>query len=169
MNLCRTCVVRMETEAGHNLSGKFAEYLPLMSLQMLSRGIFSNVLPVENLSAPDNYIRMWQHLPITPNAIFCLNELPRTNDKSNGYFRRFLIVPFKVQIPKSEVDRNWLRRLFLQSYPELWNWVLEVENWLITQSGFTESSLCQKQLEEYRYGSGVRKESKPDSTDGFKL
>ncbi|KAA5237120.1 DNA primase, partial [Bacteroides finegoldii] len=40
------------------------------------------------------------------------------------------------------------------------NWVLEGRERLITQSGFTESSLCQKQLEEYRYGSGVRKKIK---------
>lgn len=36
--------------------------------------------------------------------IFCLNELPKTNNRSNGYFRRFLIAPFKVQIPKSRID-----------------------------------------------------------------
>ena len=49
------------------------------------------------------------------------------------------------------------------------NWVLEGRKRLITQSGFTESSLCQKQLEEYRYGSGVRKKIELILPEGFKL
>ena len=49
------------------------------------------------------------------------------------------------------------------------NWVLEGRERLITQSGFTESSLCQKQLEEYRYGSGVRKKVNLILPEGFKL
>ena len=53
--------------------------------------------------------------------------------------------------------------------PGIMNWVLEGRERLITQSGFTESSLCQKQLEEYRYGSGVRKKVNLILPDGFKL
>ena len=101
--------------------------------------------------------------------LFCLNELPRTNDKSNGYFRRFLIVPFKVQIPKSEVDPKLAEKIISTELPGIMNWVLEGRKRLIAQSGFTESSLCQKQLEEYRYGSGVRKKVNLILPDGFKL
>ena len=93
--------------------------------------------------------------------LFCLNELPKTNDKSNGYFRRFLIVPFKVQILAENIVSTEL--------PGIMNWVLEGRERLITQSGFTESSLCQKQLEEYRYGSGVRKKVNLILPEGFKL
>ena len=101
--------------------------------------------------------------------LFCLNELPRTNDKSNGYFRRFQIVPFKVQIPKSEVDPKLAEKIVSTELPGIMNWVLEGRKRLITQSGFTESSLCQKQLEEYRYGSGVRKKIELILPEGFKL
>lgn len=101
--------------------------------------------------------------------LFCLNELPRTNDKSNGYFRRFQIVPFKVQIPKSEVDSKLAEKIVSTELPGIMNWVLEGRKRLITQSGFTESSLCQKQLEEYRYGSGVRKKIELILPEGFKL
>ena len=101
--------------------------------------------------------------------IFCLNEFPKTNDKSNGYFRRFLIVPFKVQIPKSKVDPKQAEKIISTELPGIMNWVLEGRKYLITQSGFTESLLCQKQLEEYRYGNGVRKKIELFLPDGFKL
>lgn len=90
--------------------------------------------------------------------------------KSNGYFRRFLIVPFKVQIPKSEVDPKLAEKIVSTELPGIMNWMLEGRKRLITQSGFTESSLCQKQLEEeYRYGSGVRKKVNLILPEGFKL
>lgn len=45
--------------------------------------------------------------------------------------------------------------------------MLEGRKRLIVQSGFTESSLCQKQLEEYRYGDGVRKKLNLILPNGF--
>ena len=68
--------------------------------------------------------------------------------------------PLKIQIPKSEVDPKLAEKIVSTELPGIMNWVLEGRERLITQSGFTESSLCQKQLEEYRYGSGVRKKIK---------
>lgn len=101
--------------------------------------------------------------------IFCLNELPRTNDKSNGYFRRFLIAPFDVQIPKQEVDPGLAEKIISTELPRIMNWVLGGRRRLITQSCFTESSLCRKQLEEYRYGNGIRKKIKLILPEGFNL
>lgn len=73
--------------------------------------------------------------------LFCLSELPKTNDKSNGYFRRFLIIPFKVQIPKSEVDPKLAEKIISTELPRIMNWVIEGKKRLIIQSDFTESSL----------------------------
>ncbi len=44
--------------------------------------------------------------------IFYLNEQLKTNDISNGFYRRFLIVPFNVQIPKSRINLN-LAQLYM--------------------------------------------------------
>lgn len=74
--------------------------------------------------------------------LFCLNELPRTDDKFNGYFRRFLIAPFNAQIPKSEVDPKLVGKIVSSELPRIMNWVLEGRKRLITQFGFTASSLC---------------------------
>ncbi len=84
--------------------------------------------------------------------IFCLNELPKTNDRSDGYFRRFLIVPFKVQIAKSKIDPKLTQKIISAELSGIMQWVLEGMRRLIKQQGFTESKLCQRELENYRNG-----------------
>lgn len=148
-----------------NLSGKL---LNTFAPNAFSGDIFKRIASGEPISTRQLYKDV-ATLTDYAKMLFCLNELPRTNDKSNGYFRRFLIVPFKVQIPKSEVDPKLAEKIVSTELPGIMNWVLEGRKRLITQSGFTESSLCQKQLEEYRYGSGVRKKVNLILPDGFKL
>ena len=91
--------------------------------------------------------------------IFCLNELPRTNDRSDGYFRRFLIVPFKVQIPKSKIDPKLAKTIISSDLPGIMNWVLDGMRRLTRQQGFAESKLCQKELEKYKAGKAKNRNS----------
>jgi putative DNA primase/helicase len=49
--------------------------------------------------------------------LFCLKELTRTNNKSNGYFRRFLIVP----IPRSEMDPKLAEKIVDTELPGITN------------------------------------------------
>lgn len=151
-----------------NLSGKLLNTCSDVAPNAFSGDIFKRIASGEPISTRQLYKDV---VTLTDYAkmIFCLNELPKTNDKSNGYFRRFLIVPFKVQIPKSEVDPKLAEKIISTELPGIMNWVLEGRKRLISQSGFTDSSLCQKQLEEYRYGSGVRKKVNLILPNGFKL
>lgn len=57
--------------------------------------------------------------------IFCLNELPKTNDISNDFYRRFLIALFNVQIPKSRINPNLAKDIISRELPGVMNWVLE--------------------------------------------
>ena len=41
-----------------------------------------------------------------PKSIVAVNELPTGSDFSDGFFRRFLIIPFKKQIPLEKVDKQ---------------------------------------------------------------
>lgn len=151
-----------------NLSGKLLNTCSDVAPNAFSGDIFKRIASGEPISTRQLYKDV-ATLTDYAKMLFCLNELPKTNDKSNGYFRRFLIVPFKVQIPKSEVDPKLAEQIVSTELPGIMNWVLEGRERLITQSGFTESSLCQKQLEEYRYGSGVRKKIRLILPEGFKL
>lgn len=84
--------------------------------------------------------------------IFCLNELPKTKDQSNGYFRRFLILPFNVQLPKAKVDSKLAKRIAVSELPGIMEWVLAGRKRLIQQQGVTESLLCKRELDKYRHG-----------------
>lgn len=82
--------------------------------------------------------------------MFCLNELPKTNDTSNGFYRRFLIAPFNVQIPKSKINSNLLKDIISHELPGIMNWVLEGRERLRMNGKFTDSPVMNKTLEEYR-------------------
>jgi putative DNA primase/helicase len=43
--------------------------------------------------------------------IFNANELPRDEEQTNAFFRRFIIVPFDVTIPAEEQDRKLHRKI----------------------------------------------------------
>ena len=131
----------------------------------------SDVAP--NAFAGDLFKRFARHEPvcmktlykdvITTNdyakMIFCLNELPKTNDISNGFYRRFLIAPFNVQIPKSKIDPELSRKIISQELPGIMNWVLEGRKRLVANKKFTESPVMNRALEEYRSRSSKKKRS----------
>lgn len=134
-----------------NLAGKLLNTCSDVAPNAFSGDIFKRIASGEPISAKILYKDV---VTITDYArmIFCLNELPKTNDRSDGYFRRFLIVPFKVQIPKSKIDPKLTQKIISTELPGIMNWVLKGMGRLIIQQGFTESKLCQRELEKYRNG-----------------
>lgn len=85
-----------------------------------------------------------------PKMMFCLNELPKTSDHSKGYFRRFIIAPFKVQIPKKEIDPKLAGKIISSELPGIMNWVLKGRKRLLSQSGFSDCCLFEKANEDYQ-------------------
>ena len=71
--------------------------------------------------------------------IFNCNALPKTSDHSDAFYRRFLIIPFDVTIPKHEQDKQLAKKITVRELPGVFNWVLEGFKRLIMQKGFTES------------------------------
>jgi putative DNA primase/helicase len=82
--------------------------------------------------------------------MFCLNELPKTNDTSNGYFRRFLIAPFPVEIPKNKIDPKLASKIISSELPGIMNWVLQGRERLLKQNAFTESRVMANALDDYK-------------------
>jgi putative DNA primase/helicase len=46
------------------------------------------------------------------------NELPRETEKTEAYFRRYLMVPFNVTIPEVKRDIDLAKKSLIQNYPE---------------------------------------------------
>lgn len=139
-----------------NLAGKLLNTCSDVAPNAFSGDIFKRIASGEPISAKILYKDV---VTITDYArmIFCLNELPKTNDRSDGYFRRFLIVPFKVQIPKSRIDPKLTQKIISTELPGIMNWVLDGMRRLTIQQGFTESELCQRELEKYKAGKSKNK------------
>ncbi|MFT0228861.1 phage/plasmid primase, P4 family [Bacteroides thetaiotaomicron] len=141
-----------------NLMGKLLNACSDVAPNAFSGDIFKRIASGEPISSKTLYKDV---VTITDYArmIFCLNELPRTNDRSDGYFKRFLIVPFKVQIPKSKIDPKLAKTIISSELPGVMNWVLDGMRRLTRQQVFTESKLCQKELEKYKAGKAKNKNS----------
>ena len=82
--------------------------------------------------------------------IFNCNELPKDVEHTNGYFRRFLIIPFDVTIPPHEQDKQLHTKIIERELSGVFNWVLEGLNRLLDQKGFTDCQAAQKAVEQYR-------------------
>lgn len=82
--------------------------------------------------------------------LFSLNELPKTKDLTDGYFRRLIIVPFKVQIPKNEINPNLAKEIIANELPGVMRWVLIGYSRLLQNQRFSHSKVIDSALEEYR-------------------
>lgn len=82
--------------------------------------------------------------------IFNCNELPKDVEHTNAYFRRWLIIPFDVSIPKSEQDSELHTKIIEKELSGVFNWVLEGLNRLLAQKRFSECEAAQRAIEQYK-------------------
>jgi len=94
-------------------------------------------------------------LNVVPTArlMIACNIRPRFNDRSDGVWRRMILMPFQIQIPEEEriigMDKAWW---WEQSgeLPAIFNWALLGLARLRSQPSFTKSRLVERAKEEYR-------------------
>jgi P4 family phage/plasmid primase-like protien len=88
----------------------------------------------------------------TAKLLFACNELPQINDKSDGIWRRLIIMPFQYQIPQVSVDTGLYERL-CEELPGILNWAIEGLVRLYRQGEFTRCEVCDAIANEHRYNS----------------
>lgn len=84
-----------------------------------------------------------------PKSVVAMNALPSTGDLSDGFFRRFLIVPFSRQVPEEKVDIHLSEKLTEERIGIL-AWILEGATRLWKQGRFSDSQLVRQAQEQYR-------------------
>jgi len=94
-------------------------------------------------------------ISVSPTArlVMSWNERPYFKDRSQGLWRRIILIPFQVQIKKSE-------RIAGMDKPEYWEhegelpgmfyWALKGLIRLRQQGGFTESKISEASIDDYR-------------------
>jgi len=88
-------------------------------------------------------------LDVYAKFIFNCNELPRDVEQTNAYFRRFLIIPFKVTIPEAEQDKELAQKIILTELSGVFNWVLMGLKRLLMQKKFTTSEVVENARKTY--------------------
>lgn len=133
------------------LANKLVNYAPEISTKMEST-VFKALVSGEPIEARlpygdpfilENYAKL----------IFNCNELPQTSDHTNGFYKRFLIVPFDVTIPDSEQDAELAQKIISEELSGVFNWVLSGLDRLLVNRKFSDCSASEMALNTYRTNS----------------
>ncbi len=82
--------------------------------------------------------------------MFNANELPKDTEQTEGFFRRFLIVPFSIHIPDELQDKSLSKRIIETELPGVFAWVLQGLERLNKQGNFTDCPRAKEALQQYR-------------------
>ncbi|MBS9773787.1 MAG: DNA primase [Tenacibaculum sp.] len=115
----------------------------------LESAIFKQLASGEPITARSPYGKPYI-LKQYAKLIFNSNILPREVEQTNAFFRRFLIVPFKVTIPEEKQDKNLHTKIIGNELSGVFNWVLEGLNRLLKNKNFTYSEGADKAVEDYK-------------------
>lgn len=82
--------------------------------------------------------------------IFNANELPIAGEINNAYFRRFLILPFPVEVPPEKQDKGLAQKIIANELPGVLNWILEGLHRLLEQRNFSRCKAADDVVAAYK-------------------
>lgn len=82
--------------------------------------------------------------------IFNVNNLPTTSDMTDGFFRRFLIIPFNEFIQPEERDSRLAQKIISNELSGVLNWVIGGLNRLLINKRFTKCDTMEKAIKQYQ-------------------
>ncbi|MEM4994974.1 phage/plasmid primase, P4 family [Priestia sp. SB1] len=111
---------------------------------------FKRIVTGDVLSAQFKGIDSFDYNPFA-KLIFSSNVIPRSRDTTDGYFRRWTIIPFPNKFEGDKADRNLINKLTTdESLSALLNLALQGLQRLIKNGDFTQSSTIDRMLQEYK-------------------
>lgn len=108
--------------------------------QMVSGEPVQARLKYKNSISLDNYARL----------CFNCNELPKDVEQTEAYFRRFLIIPFRVTIPEKDRDPGLAGAIIEDELPGVFNWVLSGLSTLMDRGKFAESDIVKGMVNDFK-------------------
>lgn len=150
-NVSSYSIKSLTDESGYSramLANKLVNYASEINGK-LETSIFKQLVSGEPVEARLPYIPPFT-LANYAKLIFNCNELPKDVEQTNAYFRRFLIVPFKVTIPEDEQDKELSKKIIQNELSGIFNWVLDGLKRLLAQKDFSKSITVTEQIEQYK-------------------
>lgn len=136
------------------LQDKLLNYGSEIRANVIDVDVFKRLVSGEPVAAREKYKTSFD-LVNTCKFIFNANRLPKEIERTDAYFRRFLIVPYTVKITEEEKDPELHTKIICSELPGVLNWAIEGLHRLMEQKKFSECHAANKALELYR------KESNP--------
>lgn len=78
------------------------------------------------------------------------NTLPRVSENKDAFYRRLIILPFKVRILEEDIDIDLAGKIISNELPGVFNMVIEGMKRLVEQNNFTYSEIVEEELKKYR-------------------
>jgi P4 family phage/plasmid primase-like protien len=89
------------------------------------------------------------HVHPTARLVIATNHPIPFRDRSEGIWRRIILIPFNVIIPEQQRDPK-LKTALEAELPGIFNWALDGLRRLKARGHFTEPAVCAEALREYR-------------------
>jgi len=86
----------------------------------------------------------------TARLVFSCNELPAIVDRSNGVWRRLVILPFGVVIPEKAQDADLAKKIIEVELPGVMNWAIDGLMRLLDRGRFQEPTACKQLKADHR-------------------
>jgi len=131
------------------IDGKILNYTSELDPKDFSGDLTKKLISGEPIMARQIYSKpiMLKNIPL---FICNANKLPQTDDKTHGFFRRLLIVPFDVTIQDKDQDKTLSVKLRAE-YSGILNWIIEGRKRILAnKTQFTKVADIDRVKEEYR-------------------
>ncbi|WAH37040.1 DNA primase family protein [Alicyclobacillus dauci] len=134
-------------ELKNKLVNTFAD-LPRTSMSNSSN--FKAIVSGDSINAERKFKEPFDFRPFA-KLVFSTNEFPRNADITDGFFRRWLIIPFEKKFTPDKADVKLIDRLTTPSaLSTLLNYALEGLRRLETNGKFTECETITNAVKKYR-------------------
>jgi P4 family phage/plasmid primase-like protien len=131
------------------IDGKIVNYTSELDPKDFSGEVTKKLISGEPIQARQIYSKpiMLKNIPL---FICNANKLPQTDDKTHGFFRRLLIIPFDVTIADKDQDKTLSVQLRAE-YSGILNWIIEGRKRIVANKiQFTKVADIDRVKEEYR-------------------
>jgi putative DNA primase/helicase len=88
--------------------------------------------------------------PATARIVVAANELPLITDRTQGVWRRAVIVPFDITIPEDHQNRNLAKEIIEAEVPGVFNWALQGYLRLRCRGHFDAPAACREAVRRHR-------------------
>jgi putative DNA primase/helicase len=143
----------MKGDRGDNHRAEIENKLVNYASEISPKGADIEIFKALVSGEPVNARRLYKNVyTFRSNAklIFNANKLPTETEHTEGFFRRYLIIPFNVTIPENRQDKFLHKKIIENELGGVLNWAIDGLKRLLSTGNFTESEETSNALEDFK-------------------